>query len=96
SWSALASAQGHKTPLSADHYFDRSDLMLQAAISGLGIAVGRTLLIENDIESGFLKKIGPSAPMKSAYWLICTHDTARTSRFQQLAKWLLLQMKDTQ
>jgi LysR family glycine cleavage system transcriptional activator len=73
--------------------FDRADLVLQAAINGMGIGLGRTLLIEGDIAQGFLKLVGPAIPMKSAYWLVCSPEFAGTERYVKLLCWLGEQMK---
>ncbi|WP_417625336.1 LysR substrate-binding domain-containing protein [Paremcibacter congregatus] len=68
--------------------FDRADLVLQAAIKGMGIALGRTLLIDGDIAQGFLKPVRPAIPMKSAYWLACSPEFANTERHATLLVWL--------
>ncbi len=68
--------------------FDRADLMLQGAINGMGVGLGRTLLIEQDIEHGFLKVVGPAVEMTAAYWLVCAPDFAATERFEKLLSWL--------
>ncbi|CAM3459804.1 LysR family transcriptional regulator [Thalassospira profundimaris] len=73
--------------------FDRADLVLQAAINGMGIGLGRTLLIEGDIAQGFLEAVGPAVPMKSAYWLVCRAEFAKTERHAKLLAWLKDQMK---
>lgn len=73
--------------------FDRADLVLQAAINGMGIGLGRTLLIEGDIAQGFLAPVGPAVAMKSAYWLVCSPDFAGTERYTLLLGWLKEQMK---
>ena len=52
-------------------HFDRADLMLQGAIGGLGIALGRSLLIEDDIRQGLLKPIGTGS---CAVGLLVGHD----------------------
>lgn len=78
-----------QTPLS----FDRADLMLQAAINGMGIALGRTLLIEKDIENGFLKPVGPGVALTSAYWVVARPAFARTERFDKLLDWLKSKLK---
>ena len=75
------------------HQFDRADLMLQAAISGMGIALGRTLLIESDLEAGFLEKVGPPVSMQSSYWLVCSASFAETKRFERLRRWLSAEIK---
>ncbi len=68
--------------------FDRADLVLQAAIGGMGVALGRTLLIENDLASGFLERVGEPVPVSSAYWLVATATQAETEGFQALERWL--------
>ncbi|WP_297121208.1 LysR family transcriptional regulator [Thalassospira sp.] len=68
--------------------FDRADLVLQAAINGMGIGLGRTLLIEGDIAQGFLEAVGPAVAMKSAYWLVCSPEFAKTERHANLKAWL--------
>lgn len=70
------------------YQFGRADLMLQAAINGLGIGLGRTLLIEQDLESGFLKKMGPSVKIKAGYWLVCKPSFAETKRYEKIYGWL--------
>lgn len=80
------------TPASASravtYHFDRADLMLQASIAGLGIALGRTLLIEGDIKHGLLRAVGAASPMRSAYWLVCRPDLAGSDRIKALESWL--------
>lgn len=82
-----------KAGLQLDHdkrqiVFERADLVLQAAINGMGVGLGRTLLVEGDIAQGFLKPVGPTVPMKSAYWLVCNPDFAGTERHARLLGWL--------
>tara|TARA_R110002110_G_scaffold295616_6_gene509651 strand:- start:4659 stop:5588 length:930 start_codon:yes stop_codon:yes gene_type:complete len=75
--------------------FDRADLMLQAAIAGAGIGLGRSLLIEADIRAGFLQPLGKAVPMRSAYWLVCTPAFAATERHARLLKWLKQEVERT-
>ncbi|MBT0963854.1 LysR substrate-binding domain-containing protein [Denitromonas iodatirespirans] len=72
----------------APMYFDRADLMLQAAIGGLGVALGRSLLIEDDIRLGLLVPVGPSAPSASDYWLVTRYESADTESMNRLMRWL--------
>ncbi|MGR6873834.1 LysR family transcriptional regulator [Pseudomonas sp. HK3] len=78
------------------YHFDRADLMLQAATRGMGIGLGRTLLIEDDIKSGYLKTVGPPVRMKSSYWLVCSPSFAETNRFEKLRDWLISEIQTTQ
>ncbi|MDV7340484.1 LysR substrate-binding domain-containing protein [Terasakiella sp. A23] len=74
--------------------FDRADLMLQAAINGVGVGLGRTLLIEQDMEQGFLKLVGPAILMDAAYWLVCSPGFAETARYKALLAWLKVLLKE--
>lgn len=78
-----------------DYLFDRTDLMLQAAIGGMGVGMGRTLLIENDVEAGYLKLVGTPIRMRSSYWLVCSTGFAETNRFASLREWLRDEIKST-
>jgi len=79
----------------ADYYFDRADLMLQAAMSGMGVGLGRTLLVENELQSGFLEAIGKPVKMRPAYWLVCSANFAQAEKFNRLLTWLKKEVKRT-
>ena len=68
--------------------FERTDLALQAAIGGMGIALGRTLLIERDLKDGFLQVAGPTVTAAAGYWLVTTPSFADTDAFRALSQWL--------
>mgnify|MGYP005988787283 CR=1 FL=1 len=68
--------------------FSRSDVALQAAIAGLGHSLGRTLLVENDLDVGLVSLSGPMLAIKSRYWLVTTADFAATKAFGRLEEWL--------
>lgn len=88
-WSHYLPQAGFETvTLTPDFRFNRADLVLQGVINGAGIGLGRTLLIERDIEAGFLRKVGPDVKMKSAYWLVCKPEFAATERYARLLDWL--------
>lgn len=74
------------------HQFDRADLLLQGVISGMGVGLGRTLLIEEDIKAGFVRPLGKPVLLDSSYWLVCSYSFAETERFKQLQKWLKKQV----
>jgi LysR family transcriptional regulator, glycine cleavage system transcriptional activator len=78
-----------------DLQFDRTDLMLQAAIGGMGIGLGRTLLVEKDVEAGYLNLLGTPVRMRSNYWLVCSPGFAETNRFERLREWLNGEIKTT-
>ena len=75
--------------------FDRADLMLQAAIAGLGIALGRSLLIEDDIQAGLLVPVGRPTRVAAAYWLVTKPELAESEAIRSLRKWLKEQIRLT-
>lgn len=89
SWRAWSDASGRPPP-ERDRitYFDRADLMLQAATSGAGIGLGRALIVEADVEAGFLRYVGDEVQLDTAYWLVATREVAQTPAFQNLSRWL--------
>jgi LysR family glycine cleavage system transcriptional activator len=83
--------KGHNWPESPPKpaaSFARADLAIQAAISGMGVALGRTLLIENDIEAGFLEVVGKPVASKAKYWLVTTAAYADTEGYRDLLAWI--------
>ena len=68
--------------------FNRADLMLQAGIGGMGVALGRTFLVENDIQDKFLEIVGPPTRIRSNYWLVTSSDFSKTDVYSRLLAWL--------
>jgi|GEM_PF-542294 len=68
--------------------FDRTDLALQAAMSGLGVALGRALLYEQDVENGFLVPLGKPYAVRPSDWLVCSYEFAETDKYKEFADWL--------
>ena len=92
-WQAWGSANDFAAGAAAPvAHFDRADLVLQAAIAGSGVALGRTLLVEDDIARGFLTYLGREQAVKFSYWLVCTYETAERDSFRALAQWLARQI----
>jgi LysR family glycine cleavage system transcriptional activator len=83
-----------ETPQTVRH-FDRADLMLQAAIAGLGVGLGRSLLIEDDIRRGLLAPIGQPTRVAAAYWLVTKPELASSAGIQTLTRWLKEQIRRT-
>jgi len=96
SWNYYFSNTGSvKDDFNPDYQFDRADLMLQAVIGGMGVGLGRTLLVEGDAEAGYLKAVGSSIRMRSGYWLVCSASFAETNRFERLGDWLKSEIPTT-
>jgi len=76
--------------------FDRTDLALQAAMSGLGVALGRSLLYEHDVENGFLVPLGRPYPVQPSDWLVCSYEFAETDKYKEFSAWLKGEVDKTQ
>ena len=68
--------------------FDRTDLTVQSAIAGAGLALGRTFLVEDDVRQGFLEYVGPEIEVDFQYWIVATYETARRESYQQFVRWV--------
>ncbi|MBA6293667.1 LysR family transcriptional regulator [Colwellia sp. MB3u-70] len=68
------------------HYFNRTDMAMAAAEAGLGIAMARYALVEEDFKQG--KLVSPFNPIaaNAGYYLIQHHSSSAINCFKQ---WLL-------
>jgi DNA-binding transcriptional LysR family regulator len=70
-------------------YFNASQLAIEAAIAGKGIALAPRILVDRDIASGRLARLFPiSIADPNAYWVLCRADRAREARIRTFIKWL--------
>ncbi|MEA1674015.1 transcriptional regulator GcvA [Nitrospirillum sp. BR 11163] len=77
-WAAWEAATGVELGLPRRGVrFDTVHMALEAAVSGLGIAMGRLPLVAADLSAGRLAAVlGPPRPISTGYWLI----TSRAGR----------------
>ena len=70
--------------------FNASQLAIEAAIAGKGIALAPAVLVTRDIASGRLVRLfAASITDRNAYWVLCRADRAREARIRGFIKWLL-------
>lgn len=75
--------------------FPSSLLTYQAAVDGLGVAMGQTRLLTTELESGLL--VQPLvAPLERplAYYLVTPENVPRSRKFKLFRKWLLDEMAE--
>ena len=87
-WTAYFKGRGWPLPVPRTSSLNRSDLTLQAAIGGSGVALGRTLLVEDDLSTGLLEIVGAEVRTNARYWLVTTPAFATTRAFAALRAWL--------
>ena len=90
-WFRAAGVAGLAKPKSArDLHFDDGNLVLQAATSGCGVALGRIAYAAEDIAAGRLRIVcQPSLPMDLRYFLLIPESRTELSTVVSLRSWLL-------
>ncbi len=72
-----------------------SNLVYQAAVFGEGIALGRSVLVADELEQGRLVKVLDfSLPANYAYWIVSTMAAAEHPKVKLLRDWLLAEAAD--
>lgn len=95
-WRDFAAAEpSFNASISDAPKFDRTDLAMQAAISGLGIALGRSPLYEHEVASGFLVPLGKPYAAAPSDWLVCSREFARTEQYKKFSSWLRKELNET-
>ncbi len=70
--------------------FDDSGLLIQAAIEGLGVALGRSVLVKGDLEAGRLvRPFATTLPGGSAYYLVHSPELENAPKIKAFREWLL-------
>jgi DNA-binding transcriptional LysR family regulator len=75
---------------------DTIQMALDAAMHGLGIALGRRPLVDDDLESGRLVyAIDRTAPSGSWYWMVSKDTTFDRPEIKLFKNWMLSELKTT-
>jgi LysR family glycine cleavage system transcriptional activator len=70
--------------------FDQSFMAIQAAVEGLGIALGRTRFVESDIAAGRLVvPFDIVLPADAGFYVVAPEETADTPRIAVFRDWLI-------
>ena len=76
--------------------FLSSDLAIQAAIQGEGVALARTALVEDDLLAGRLvQPFEISLPGVWSYYVVCPHKHLERKRVAAFREWLLAERTET-
>jgi len=87
-WFELARVTG--VDLDRGPGYSDSAMVLQAAIAGQGVALGRRSLVVEDLRAGHLvRPFGPVLPTRFAYYLVCPKMTADRAKVRAFREWLL-------
>jgi LysR family glycine cleavage system transcriptional activator len=70
--------------------FDDSGLLIQAAIEGLGVALGRSALVKGDLQAGRLARpFLPSLNAESAFYLVYPPGMENAPKIKAFRDWLI-------
>lgn len=73
-----------------DLAFNHSEMVLQAAIDGLGVALGRSVLVADDIATGRLvKPFDLELPTHAAYYFACLEGTQDRPKVKAIRDWVM-------
>jgi LysR family transcriptional regulator, glycine cleavage system transcriptional activator len=70
--------------------FDDSGLLIQAAIEGLGVALGRSVLVKGDLQAGrLIRPFTPSIMAEFAFYLVYLPETEAAPKIKAFRDWLI-------
>ncbi|STO58290.1 LysR substrate-binding domain-containing protein [Grimontia hollisae] len=80
-WRNWAKEMQLSLPIERGHFFNRTDMAMSAAEAGVGIAMARMALIDNELETGRL--VSPFSPIKAnaGYYLISSTQSDSNEKF---------------
>jgi LysR family glycine cleavage system transcriptional activator len=89
-WRLWFQAFGLEPPPASGLAFDDSLLVLEAAAEGLGVALGRSGLIEQDLRTGRLvRAFEDGIPSEFGFWVVWRPDSRKLRRIAALRDWLV-------
>ncbi len=95
-WVDWARACGLALPDAPERRFNRADVMLQAAIAGQGRALGRGLVVADDLAAGLLAaEPAIAVDLAAGYWFVCPADRAGDPAVTALRDWIAAAMRRT-
>ena len=87
-WSLWFEAQGLEPPEAKGVVFEDSLLTIEAAIQGVGVALARSGLIEQDLRTGRLVKPFEGVASELGMWVVWRADSRKLRRIEALRDWL--------
>jgi LysR family glycine cleavage system transcriptional activator len=93
-WTWLDAAHVTGVDLSKGRRFGQSNMSIQAAIEGLGVALGRTPLVGDDLAAGRLvRPFDIAVPSGYAHYFVCPARALNVPKIAAFREWLLEEAK---
>ena len=97
SWSTWFTAHGLEAPATVQMPNNDSELMIAGAVQGLGVALARSVLAEQDLRAGRLVQPLPGVvDAASSYTLVWRADSRKLDRIIALRDWFAAEVAATQ
>ena len=90
-WESWLKAAGVELDIETNaRRFGQANMVVQAAVEGLGVALGREPLVIDELNAGRLVRPFPiTAPSDFAYYLVCPEDNLKDPRVAAFRDWLM-------
>ena len=72
--------------------FDDANLLIQAAMAGLGAALVWKTLVSEELEDGRLVALFPAQPLSNAYHLVCPPNRLHSPKVAAFRDWMVTEM----
>jgi LysR family glycine cleavage system transcriptional activator len=91
-WSLWFESLGLEPPQTG-HLFEDSAMLLEAAAQGMGVALGRSSLVEQDLQSGKLfRPLEHAVPSDRGFHVVWRADSRKIARIHALRDWLIAEV----
>ena len=87
-WAEWAQRSGQGVEIGSERFFDHFYFILQAAVAGLGMAIGPYPLVCDDLENGLLVAPCGFVDTPFEYVALCREEPASGGRVQRFLDWL--------
>ncbi|WP_296594975.1 transcriptional regulator GcvA [Phenylobacterium sp.] len=95
-WSLWFRELGLETPTPSGMVFEDSTMLLEAAAQGMGVALARSALIEQDLRTGRLvRPFDRRVASELGYWVVWRSDSRKLRRIAALRAWLSTEASET-
>ena len=90
-WQAWLSRAGMSPPSRGGLVVNSSVAAIQAAVEGSGVALARSVLVQDDIERGLLVRLCPeiSFPVAWSYWFVRSRQAEKQPQIRAFRNWIV-------
>ena len=69
--------------------FNHSNMVVDAAVAGMGVALARSALVHDDLKAGrLIRPFRAAIQAQNSYWMVCPEETADLPKLSHFRTWL--------